>query len=203
MDDENERAARAGGSEGTSLAASRRAFRIDAIASGFVGALALAVSTYNVYLQREQIRAQVWPHLEWTYTETGGGSQFEWNVENTGVGPAVVKAVRVRVDGKSVKTWGEALDLLGKVDPELKEFATYDDVIHEQLVGRVLGSGVTHHPLRFGGTRPEEQKLLVRAYEKAEVEICYCSTLDECWFRRESRPVRTCPGEAEGFVFQD
>jgi hypothetical protein len=37
--------------------------RIAALTSGFVAVLALVVSTYNVYLQRQQIRAQVWPRL--------------------------------------------------------------------------------------------------------------------------------------------
>ena len=40
--------------------------RLAALASGFVGALALAVATDDVYLQRVQIGAQVWPPLEWS-----------------------------------------------------------------------------------------------------------------------------------------
>jgi hypothetical protein len=74
-----------------------------ALVSGFVGAVALATSTYTVYLQRQQVRAQVWPYLvmgaDW------GHDGLVLDVVNRGVGPAAVKRVRVTVDGKPMEDW--------------------------------------------------------------------------------------------------
>ncbi len=35
-----------------------------AVIAAFVGLLALCVSGYTAYLQRQQVRAQVWPYIE-------------------------------------------------------------------------------------------------------------------------------------------
>jgi hypothetical protein len=42
----------------------RGASRYDAIIATFVGLLALCVSAYTAYMQRQQVRAAVWPILE-------------------------------------------------------------------------------------------------------------------------------------------
>lgn len=42
----------------------RRASRYDAVIATFVGFLALCVSAYTAYMQRQQVRAAVWPILE-------------------------------------------------------------------------------------------------------------------------------------------
>jgi hypothetical protein len=183
--------------------ASRRAFRIDAIASGFVGALALAVSTYNVYLQREQIRAQVWPHLE--LTNSYSVDEFSWNVENTGVGPAKVEGVRVSVDGKPAKTWHEVLDLGCASDPELRRMLESPDghigKSWTSLTRRVIGAGVERHAYRLSGTKPELTEALRRLAARSKIEVCYCSTLGECWMLHEEQPIKRCP--TDGFTFTD
>ena len=42
----------------------RRASRYDAVIATFVGFLALCVSGYTAYMQRQQVRAAVWPILQ-------------------------------------------------------------------------------------------------------------------------------------------
>jgi hypothetical protein len=42
----------------------RRASRYDAIIATLVGLCALCVSAYTAYVQRQQVRAAVWPILE-------------------------------------------------------------------------------------------------------------------------------------------
>jgi hypothetical protein len=46
----------------------RRASRYDAVIATFVGFLALCVSGYTAYMQRQQVRAAVWPILEFDST---------------------------------------------------------------------------------------------------------------------------------------
>lgn len=84
--------------------------RLTALASGLVALCALGVSTYNVVLQRQQIRAQVWPKLSWSYSQR---DVFTIHVVNDGVGPALVKSVQLLVDKQPVPDWATALDRLG------------------------------------------------------------------------------------------
>jgi len=169
--------------------------RFELAISAFVGALALAVSTYNVYLQRAQIRAQVWAHLEWTYTDVKG---FAWQLTNSGVGPAIVKGARVTVDGAPVTTWHEALVALAKTEPALgplaREEAKDAGDVHMGMAHHVLGAGVQTEPLRISGElAPDLRDAMRRAFSRVRTQICYCSTLGECWMFPEETPVASCP----------
>ena len=72
------------------------ASRLDAIVATFVGVLALGVSGYTAYIQRQQVRAQVWPYLEVGYSNV---PTLRMTLVNKGAGPAIVKNVIIRVDG--------------------------------------------------------------------------------------------------------
>src|SRR5262249_29619715 len=80
---------------------------IAALLAGFVGLLALGVSIYGVTLQRQQIRAQVWPHVELSHENVP--APMSMRLDNAGVGPALIKRAVVTVDGRPVRTWDEAL----------------------------------------------------------------------------------------------
>src|SRR3954469_5768792 len=67
-----------------------------AVIASFIGLLALAVSGYTAYVQREQLHAQVLPHLTIASSNVDPGSS--WYVTNEGMGPARVTAMRVIVD---------------------------------------------------------------------------------------------------------
>jgi hypothetical protein len=153
--------------------------RITALASGFVALMALAVSTYNVVLQRQQIRAQTWPHLSWTYTD---GEVLTFQLTNSGVGPAIVKDFAVMVDGKSVKTWDEAFTRLG---------IKHDSFGKSSIQGKVLGPGSEQKSLFISD--PDMQKAWLGAYASGRVtfDLCYCSVLDDCW-QLSKGPVKRC-----------
>src|ERR1700691_118048 len=97
-------------------AAPKRSHRdlIAGLTSGFVGALALATSLYNVYLQREQVRAQVWPKIT-LQDAKGDGDDYGISIANRGVGPADIQRMGVFVDGTPMKSWVEAFKTLRHV----------------------------------------------------------------------------------------
>jgi hypothetical protein len=72
----------------------------------FVGFCALCVSGYTAYVQRQQVRAAVWPILEFD----SGNGPIQFTLANKGVGPAIIKHVMMRVDGQPVKKWAEVLE---------------------------------------------------------------------------------------------
>ncbi len=188
------------------------------VASGLAGLLSLAVSTYNVYLQRAQVRAAVWPHLEWSYNDTEGG--FEWNVENSGTGPAKIADVRLTlldaplpgappdapVSSTPFMTWKELLESLAKKDPALPDRVRR---VHSMLAGRVLPPGGVIHAIVFhavgradaGGDDTRLPDELTDPLRRVSAEICYCSTLDDCWIGGSvpSHPVASCPTSDRSF----
>jgi hypothetical protein len=176
---------------------------LEIFTSGLVGALALAVSTYNVYLQRAQVRAEVWPHLEWMYSDEDG---FTWLLTNVGVGPALLQGVRITVDGAPMKTWDEAFRALAKTEPALLPLieGTVPDVTGSRMsiAGVVLGAGVQKRPMGFHGhLAPETRAALRHAYGRMEAELCYCSTLGDCWVYPGHDQVKVC--DAGRYTFAD
>jgi hypothetical protein len=163
--------------------------RFTAIASGLVALMALAVSTYNVVLQRQQLRAQTWPHLEWSYS--ANQEKFTFNLANTGVGPGQIRALSVNVDGKPITTWHELAEKM-MPDGSWKKHWGYSSVS-----GHVLGAGVELHPLTLPAMSDEDAKALLR---RTEIKLCYCSVLGDCWVLGEGyKPVDECPAYPHPF----
>ena len=177
--------------------APRSASRYDAVIATVVGFLALCVSGYTAYMQRQQVRAAVWPILEFD----SGNAPIHFILANKGVGPAIIRHVIVKVDDQPVKNWREALEkLLGPGE----HLGSESDVS-----GRVCAAGESmtvftphdpeNNPLNFDKSNPlwvkmNKERLRVTA------EICYCSTLGECWTLRgggsgpgKTTETRGCP----------
>src|SRR5690242_19825054 len=87
--------------------ASRSASRYDAVIATLVGLCALCVSGYTAYMQRQQVRAAVWPILEF---DTSNAPDIHFTLANKGVGPAIIRHVIVKVDGEPVRNWKESLE---------------------------------------------------------------------------------------------
>jgi hypothetical protein len=172
---------------------------VAAILAALIGFLALVVSGYTAYIQRQQVRAQVWPYLILTNYD----DKRSLDVFNKGVGPAIVRTARVRVDGKAQPDWRHVLDALGvPAQPHTFNLST----IHVA----VLSPNDEHAMIAF------EDDATYRAFRDAAVtrmqtELCYCSTLGECWAYGDSvfgnapnlKPVSECPALPPGEEFQD
>ena len=166
----------------------RRASRYDAVIATFVGICALCVSAYTAHVQRQQVRAAVWPIL---YFDSSN-APIHFTLANKGVGPAIIRHVIVRVDGQPVRNWKETLETL--LGPG-KHHASESD-----MSGRVLAAGESMgvlapfdsagKPLTFDESNPEWVKM-DKDRERITVEICYCSTLGECWTLRSGGSGRS------------
>jgi hypothetical protein len=85
----------------------RRASRYDAVIATLVGFCASCVSAYTAYVQRQQVRATVWPILEF---DSSNSPDIHFTLANKGVGPAILRHVIVKVDGQPVRNWREAVE---------------------------------------------------------------------------------------------
>ena len=177
----------------------RGASRYDAVIATLVGFLALCVSGYTAYMQRQQVRAAVWPILEFY---SSNAPDIHFTLANKGVGPAIIRHVMVKVDGQPVKNWYEVLDrLVGSGQHPGSE---------SDMSSRVFAAGETTtvftpfdpaagKPLAFDKSNPLWVKMN-KDRDRVTVEICYSSTLGECWILRAggSTPsttteTRRCP----------
>src|SRR5262249_29110785 len=157
---------------------------------------------YTAYMQRQQVRAAVWPILEY---QTGNAPDIHFAVANKGVGPAIIKNVIVRVDGQPMKNWHEVLDKL--VGPGKHKASENDITGHVFSPGESMTILTPHddndNPITFNRTDPLWMKLNAER-ARVTVEICYCSSLGECWTlranettRSSSTETRSCPNPSD------
>ena len=140
-----------------------------AVAALVVSVTAVVVGIYEAALQRRHDVAEVWPHLELSTWLNDTIATFR--IDNTGLGPALVKSVEVRIDGKPQRNWGEALRTLYGHEPPPHSSAT-----------------TVEHALR-----PGDQSVLVSIPVRGlstdfwswagrmSVRVCYKSVFDQYW----------------------
>jgi len=174
------------------------ASRYDAVIATFVGVCALCVSGYTAHVQRQQVRAAVWPILEF---DSSNAPDIHFTLANKGVGPAIIRNVIVRVDGQPVRNWKEALEKI--LGPGEHLFSESDMSFHVLAAGESRAVFTPHdpenNPINYDRSNPLWVKLN-KDRGRVTVEICYCSTLGECWTLRGSgmtpsttTETRRCP----------
>lgn len=164
---------------------------VAAVIAALIGLLALLVSGYTAMLQREQVRAEVWPYLQPAISP----SRRTASIENKGVGPAQVRSLKVYVDGVPQRNWPAVFDALGL--GELR------DTPISTVSGIVIAPAETIQQLAF----PDEADFqrFYREYPRIDLVLCYCSTLGDCWMldERSRDPqsrrvdVAACPARGE------
>ena len=179
----------------------RGASRYDAVIATFVGLCALCVSGYTAYMQRQQVRAMVWPILEF---DSSNDPNIHLTLANKGVGPAIIRHVIVKVDGQPVSDWIEALEKLARSGK-----SGYSE---SDMSGRVLSAGESMTiftpwspdggPIAYDKSNPLYVQMN-KDRERIAVEICYCSTLGDCWILRgggkvanTTTQIRRCPSSS-------
>jgi hypothetical protein len=137
-----------------------------ALTSGLVGALALATSIYTVVLQRQQVRASVWPRLDGR--DESSENDYKTFIVNRGAGSAIIRRFRLLVDKKPMRSWGDfarTLQLHGNMH-------LFSDVIGVLNPGAEKQLFEADYEATLG---------LMEFGDRVRSETCFCSSLDECW----------------------
>jgi len=173
--------------------------QLGSIIAVVLSVIALGLNLYQTRLLQVQARASVWPHLAigFSYHTLEEKPGFTVTVDNNGVGPAIVKSVRVTFDGQPLRTWPE---LFGK----LLEHGTVSSAI-VGIAGEVIPASTnreTRIQAIFVG-EPDYARKLFEARDRLKIDICYCSVYDDCWvahwLTRDVDSVGSCAsaGDAE------
>jgi hypothetical protein len=157
--------------------------------AALIGLLALIVSAYTAYVERQQVnaqlqqvRAQVWPYLEIGVSDT----DHSLGMFNKGVGPAIVRTVQVQVDGKPQSDWRHVFGALGI---HLHHYSQ-SDISHNVLSpGEVVKMLVVPDDSKWKQFRALDDRLTI--------STCFCSTLGDCWWLRSvgTTPARRSAGK--------
>jgi hypothetical protein len=177
---------------------SKREIQYETFIVTLIGISALFVSGYTAYVQRQQVRAAVWPILEYG---TSNDPRIRFTIDNKGVGPAIIRNVIVRVDGEPVRNWQAALQKL--LGPGEYKFTQSSISGHTFSAGESMDVLVPHNfdgsPLPTDRSNPL-WSALNKERGRIGIEICYSSTLGNCWVLRRdadgrstTTEVRTCP----------
>jgi hypothetical protein len=170
---------------------------VAAIIAALVGLLALCVSGYTAYIQRQQVRAQVWPYLEVGNFDP----EHALAVLNKGVGPAIVRSAQVWVDGKAQPDWKHVLNTL-----DIPSHGFEDSTVN----GTVLSAGERVVMIKIVD-EAVYQRFRDAATARLGMQLCFCSTLGECWLYSDRMPgarasqqsVEQCQNLPVAEVFND
>ena len=149
-----------------------------------VAICALVSSIMAVYMAWDQgrvMRAQqhgmVYPVLQvdGSSSNTPDNSTTGITVRNSGVGPALIESVALRIDGQKVSSLPEVLARLPLPDSDSSW----------GLAGRALAPGAEVEVIHLRWARDrvsvEDIRDVVASSDEWELEICYCSVFGRCW----------------------
>jgi hypothetical protein len=141
-----------------------------AVAALIVSVTAVVVGVYEAALQRKHDVAEVWPHLELSTWVNETNAMFR--IDNTGLGPAIVKFVEVRVDGKAQRTWDDALRALyGREPPAFAHATTIEHALRPGDRAVLVSLPANDLPRDFWSS-----------VGRIAVRVCYESVFHERWF---------------------
>ena len=165
--------------------------RLLSVCAGVAAITAVAVSIYQSALARRQLRASAWPYVAQA-NAYAAGTDYTRLVGNEGVGPARVRAFEVRVDGRPVRVWNDAVRALTSGPEPALVYSSFGR-------GTVLPAGASRTLLRLpAGERA--RRFWVEAQTRLETVVCYCSVYDECWRSSseadEPTPVKACSADS-------
>jgi hypothetical protein len=180
----------------------RAVTRYETVIATFIALLAVCVAGYTAYMQRQQVRAAVWPILQF---DSSNAPDIHFTLANKGVGPALIRHVIIKVDDQPVKNWREAMEkLLGLGEHLFSESDMNGYVLApNESIPVITARDPDNNPLVFDKSNPLWVTMNKERF-RVTAEICYCSTLGECWTLHAGglRPgttieTRRCPVPSE------
>jgi hypothetical protein len=177
--------------------------RLELFFGAGVGLLALFVSAYTVYLQRQQLKVQAWPRLTVEAdSQPGSGSDDLRSavvLRNRGVAPAEIRTMSLAFAGKALPSWKEWSE---SVSRELGIDGFQFSKVSAPI-GTVIGVG-QDVPLFVTSSRRTVAALA--ADKETSMSFCYCSMLDDCWVlsvvndEQTTSAVSRCPTHEKKFI---
>lgn len=159
--------------------------KILSLSAIFMSACTLIVLIYQTNLMRKQQYMSEFPYLE--LGNYGGGTpNFRFSLTNNGVGPALIKSVKIQNKGKVYEEDLEAY-LSRTIQPKDSLYFYYSNLGKGQLIP-------PNHTVDlislYNGTSNDAHKLAQFIHdEEVDLEIEYASIYGERWVFSNHRPI--------------
>ncbi len=164
----------------------------------FVISIALAYATFVQADATRKIQlSESWPYVSYgtSNVSPAGETRIALTLDNNGVGPARLKAMELRYDGKPMADPRQFLQACCGYDPAHPTRFTSGSVVG------VLRPGESVDFIRLE-KRPDNEAIWDRLQTerwKVTVKSCYCSIFDDCWVMEsgslDPRQVDACPAD--------
>jgi len=175
-----------------------------------ISVISLFVAVAHGRTEEKLVAASSWPFLTF-YTEKNGLDAGAWSIylilQNSGVGPARVKWLRMNLDGKPIRDRADLMSRCCGV-PD----GTNDQQIPLGLVSENPPIGVLPARDRVEmltwRARPGHEAIIAKldgVRHRLRAEACYCSVLDDCWISdltatADPRHVDRCQPISDGYA---
>lgn len=147
-----------------------------ALLAVIIGLSTMFVYIYQARIMSRQVHATTWPYLETNFSQ--GDQGLLVTVRNKGVGPAVVKAAFVVVDGIRVAENQHSVDSLARALTGInKKVLTGYTNLNSRLISP--GDVIEFAEVKDSANVAILMQSLVE--HKVHVEICYSSVLGDSW----------------------
>jgi hypothetical protein len=161
----------------------------------------IAIAVHHGRIMERLVQANSLPYMQAGFSDATpeGERVLSLDVLNRGVGPAHQQSLRVKVDGRYVKSLPELIHAsVGPAQSAEADRVFKDRTLQNRVRTRFVPGGEAQMVFRIPKTAENERywKLLEAAQRKWDIEYCYCSVFDECWQVRrkwgEPAPVEAC-----------
>ncbi|MEO6346624.1 MAG: hypothetical protein ABIO60_01820 [Aquaticitalea sp.] len=150
---------------------------IISIAATFVSFCALGITLYQTRILKQQLYASVWPRLEMNHTWNNVKNTYLLNIENNGVGPAIIKEVRIEYKNQVFNDFGD-LAIAVAIDNQLADEDSYWD--KSDLLPETVIPQQKQKQLLFIGEK-EHFDAFIKALKNINVTIVYESLYGDAW----------------------
>lgn len=160
--------------------------RIVAFSAILISLCALVVSFYEVRIMRTQQKSSVWPHVQ--IGQSYNAERFALNVVNKGVGPAIIKSVKLMVDGNPNK------NLNGLFNKTIGEGhgLSYANIKVGGINDQVLEAGYNKFMLSMDWDEEGRVRKFTNNIGRVSFEVIYSSILGDCWLITETNQPKAC-----------
>lgn len=146
------------------------------------------------------VRANSVPYLQGGFSDITpeGADVLTLDLLNRGVGPAHEKSLRVKVDGRYVRSMNELISASLGAEAAASSGPAIEHIAKNQVPTRFIPGGQSQTVFRLAKSAENAQfwDRLSNAQSRWNVDFCYCSVFDECWTVRskwvEPERVKQC-----------
>lgn len=150
-----------------------------AMAALLFSAIAMVIAFFELRSSDRQLEANVWPYVDMNINLEA--DTFSLDLQNKGMGPALIHEFRLLLRGQEVVN---ALELVDAAEYPLEDLSMSTETVQDS----VLSVGERLVAFRIDG---EDVGLRLRELiTEMDVQICYCSLNNQCWDNRGSQSFR-------------